>query len=739
MSGYDASDNYVPEWLEADDVDAEDFEDWLLYSRGDEEEAARDRRGEGEPDSEGDSEEHDFEDRALTALRALTGSATAHFRPGQIKAIKSVAARRERVLVVQRTGWGKSAVYFVATKLLREDGAGATIIVSPLLALMRNQIAAGRAAGLRIETINSTNNDDWPDIQERIANDDVDALIISPERFANQQFLDEVLPNLAPRAGLFVVDEVHCISDWGHDFRPDYRRIGRLLDLLPRNVPVLGTTATANDRVVRDIEAQFGTEMTTIRGPLDRESLRLDAIDMPSRAHRMAWLAEVIPTLPGTGIVYCLTVHDAHRLAGWLRREGIAAESYAADLGLEERLELEERLLRNDLKVLCATSALGMGYDKPDLGFVFHYQSPGSPIAYYQQVGRAGRAIPDAVGVLLSGAEDKDIQDWFMKTAFPSEEHAGLVLDLLEERSAWMSVGAIEEQVNLRRTRITHMLKVLEVEGVVERSGAKYRRTLQRWTYPTERIEQVAEARRMEQAGMQRYLDSEDCLMLVLREMLDDPTAAPCGRCSRCAGRVWEIEPARESVARARSFLRGDHLTFEPRKQRPSGGRIKESERVEIGHALGVWADGGWGSEVRDGKSTGHYPDALADALVGLVRDVGLDPAPEWVTAVPSTRAPALVADLALRVAQRLGLPFAPVVVKVGASEPQKTRENSAQQYGNVASAFEVQGEVPSGPVLLIDDVVDSRWTITVVGNLLRVAGSGPVHPVVLAQATPNE
>jgi len=459
---------------------------------------------------------------------------------------------------------------------------------------------------------------------------------------------------------------------------------------------------------------------------------------MPSRAHRLAWLSEIIPTLEGTGIVYCLTVNDAHRLAEWLRNEGIAAESYAADLSTDTKTRLEDRLLRNDLKVLCATSALGMGYDKPDLGFVIHYQSPGSPISYYQQVGRAGRAIPNAVGILLSGAEDSDIQEWFMQTAFPSRPEAETLIELLEKRADWTSLPAIEERVNLRRGRLQQMLKVLEVEGVVERNGMKYRRTLKKWTYPEERLAKINAARRIEQDAMLKYISSDICLMQILRGLLDDPESVPCGRCTRCVERPYSVDADRGTVGRARDFLRGRPLTFEPRKQYSGGSKIPENRRVEQGRALGVWNDGGWGSETREGKEAGEFSDALVASLVETVKAARLSPKPEWVTGIPSLRAPTLVLSLAQRVADGLGIPYVASIAKVRESQPQSTRANSAQQHSNVATSFEVAGEVPSGPVILIDDLVDSRWTMTVVGEALLEAGSGAVHPVVLAVTTPG-
>jgi ATP-dependent DNA helicase RecQ len=679
---------------------------------------------------------NDFSAAAHAVLGRLVGDPAATFRDGQLEAIAALVEDRRRVLVVQRTGWGKSAVYFVATRLLRERGAGPTLLVSPLLALMRNQIEAGERGRVATATINSDNRDDWDRVADDLGSDAIDLLLVSPERFANPRFREEVLPTVAPRVGLLVVDEVHCISDWGHDFRPDYRRIGRLLGDLPRGVPVLGTTATANNRVVSDIEDQFGHDLLTIRGPLARPSLALDAHVMPSQPERLAWLATVIPTLPGTGIVYCLTVADTERVAGWLTRQGIDAAAYSGETDSELRRTLEDRLLANELKVLVATSALGMGYDKPDLAFVIHFQSPGSPIAYYQQVGRAGRALDHAHGVLLAGHEDRDIQDYFIRTAFPPQEQAEAVVGVLADRGDWVKIAELEAEVNLRRGRLTAMLKVLEVEGAVEKDGTRYRRTPAPWSYPAARIEHITAQRRAEQQVMADYLASDTCLMELLGRVLDDPTAGACGRCARCTGVGIDVAPAPALVAEAQQHLRGQPLVIDPRAQRPTGGRIPPDHRLEPGRALSFWGDGGWGRQVQQEKGEGRFGDDLADALARMVRAWAPEPAPRWVTFVPSDRQPELVAGLAERLARTLRLPLHAVVSKVRATAPQPTMENSAQQHANVADAYAIADVIPAGPALLVDDVVDSRWTITVIGSALREAGSGPVLPVALAQAS---
>ena len=675
----------------------------------------------------------------------------ASFRPGQLEAIEAVARDRSRVLLVQRTGWGKSAVYFIATKVLREQGAGPTLLVSPLLALMRNQIEMATRIGVRAETINSTNPDEFEPIAERLANDEIDLLLVSPERFANERFRDRMLSVIARTVGLLVVDEAHCISDWGHDFRPDYRRIVRVLEALPAGVPVLCTTATANDRVIADITDQLGDELQTFRGTLDRESLALAVADVPSQAERMAWLAETLPSMEGSGIVYVLTIADGERVAAFLRRQGIDAEAYSGATDNDDRIRLEQALLANELKALVATSALGMGFDKPDLGFVVHFQSPGSPIAYYQQVGRAGRALDHAPAILLCGVEDRDIQNYFIETAFPPRDQAERIVGLLEDSAASgpMSLNDLMATVNVRRGRLESMLKVLEVDGAVARERGGYVRTDSRWQYPAERVEHITALRRHEQEAMRRYARHDGCLMEFLRRELDDPGAEPCGRCMWCTASPLLVDPSPELRAAAREHLRGSDLFVEPRKQWPSGlaalgvpkGKIAETERPELGRALSVMGDGGWGRPVAAGRGEDErFADELVDASASLIgsrwRPV---PAPAWVTCVPSMAHFDLMPDFAKRLAAALDLPFHEVVRKVAENQPQTTMQNSAQQVRNVWDAFEVgsaaAGPMPDGPVLLVDDLADSKWTLTVVARALRLAGSGPVHPFVLATA----
>ena len=407
---------------------------------------------------------------ALNLLRLATDDADVNFRRGQWEAIDSLVNRRARLLVIERTGWGKSSVYFIATRILRNRGRGPTLIVSPLLALMRNQIDAARRLGIRALTINSANREEWPDIRRAVRENEADALLISPERLANDEFVESVLLPVASRIGLLVVDEAHCISDWGHDFRPDYRRLVSVLQRMPGSVPILGTTATANDRVVEDIRAQLG-DFAIQRGNLVRRTLALQKMRLPSQVERLAWLAEHVDSLPGTGVIYTLTRRDANLVEEWLRKHGITARAYYSGVKRDDfedsnayRLHLERKLLRNEIKALVATTALGMGYDKPDIGFVVHYQAPGSIVAYYQQVGRAGRAVSHAIGILMSGDEDADIHEYFRRSAFPVEAWVKAILGVLEE-SDGLRVSHIERAVNLTRGQIEQVLKFLSVDS----------------------------------------------------------------------------------------------------------------------------------------------------------------------------------------------------------------------------------------------------------------------------------
>ncbi|MFV2000232.1 MAG: RecQ family ATP-dependent DNA helicase, partial [Acidimicrobiia bacterium] len=676
--------------------------------------------------------------RALRSLRLLTANPDAEFRDGQQEAIDAVLGGSHRALVVQRTGWGKSAVYFIATRVLRDRGAGPTVIVSPLLALMRNQVEAASRLGLTARTVNSTNRATWENVFEEIDDDEVDLLLISPERLNNPSFRADILPKIISRMGLLVIDEVHCISDWGHDFRPDYRRLERIVAALPPSTPVLGTTATANDRVVEDIVTQLGDNLVTIRGTLDRPSLQLQVIDMPDKAQRLAWLAQTIPTLDGSGIVYTLTIADANRTAAFLRSRGIDAAGYTGQTESDARLRIEERLSDNDLKVVVATSALAMGYDNPFIQFVVHFQIPGSAISYYQQVGRSGRAVDSAYGIALAGAEDVRIQDYFIDSAFPPESVVNDILDALSEHGG-LRLTELLTYVNIRQARLEATMNLLDVEGAVYNDDGAWYRAVQRWTYPTERFDHVTNQRRIEQAAMRRYVHADDCLMAELRTLLDDP-AERCGRCANCLGSLLPEAVNPEMLRAAEVFLASESIVIEPRLRPPRGidDLTLTSQKLEPGRALSRYNEGGLGELVRQGKYETHrFDDSLIDAAARFIQRWRPQPAPQWLTGVPDRAPNRVLETFAKQLAERLSLEYIQAVRRTADNPPQKTMENSFMQANNVLEAFSVR-TVQSGPVLLVDDIIDSRWTMTVIGNLLLQQGSGPVIPFALSYAGNN-
>lgn len=685
--------------------------------------------------------------QALSLLRQALKTPTAAFRPGQWEAINQVVNRKGRLLVVERTGWGKSSVYFISTRLLRQQGMGLTIIISPLLALMRNQLEAAQRFGLRAETINSTNTDDWPLIQQQVLGDQIDVLFISPERLGNDKFMAEVLLPIADRVGLFVVDEAHCISDWGHDFRVDYRRIVNILRQLPRNLPILGTTATANDRVIEDIQSQLG-DFQVQRGSLDRSSLHLQTLVLPDQPARLAWLAQNLPQLPGTGIVYVLTKRDANQVARWLQHRGIDALPYYAGVTQENfensdayRVHLEEKLLANDLKALVATTALSMGYDKPDLAFVVHYQMPGSVVGYYQQVGRAGRGIAKAYGVLLAGKEDEAIHEFFRRSAFPPQSRIDQILQTLAQADQGLSVPQLEKRLNYKHGQIDHALKYMSVESPspVIKDKSKWLRTPVPYQLDRNKISYLTQQRYLEWQQVVAYVQHESCLMAYLQQQLDDPNPAPCGRCANC--QETSLSPTIEpSIGQqAASFIKHDDIPLKPRKQLPpEANPYGLSARLgtlaaEEGRILSRWRDAGWGTLVAEDKARGHFSDQLVVAIAEMIQKRWKpNPIPRWVTCVPSRNHPKLVPDFAQRLAQKLRLPFKPLIEKVRDTPPQKNQENSYFQAMNIDQAFALSETPPESPVLLVDDAVDSGWTLTILAALLRQQGSGPVFPVVL-------
>ena len=679
--------------------------------------------------------------RALEILRIGTNDPHSKFREGQEDAVRHVVEGRGRLLVVQKTGWGKSFVYFIATKLLREAGLGPALLVSPLLSLMRNQIAAAERMGVCALQMTSANTAEWPLVEEYLKDDEADILLVSPERLGIDQFRTEVLSEIAGRISLLVIDEAHCISDWGHDFRPHYRLIERIARTLPANLRLLATTATANDRVLDDLSDVLGPNLKVLRGDLNRPSLTLQTVRLAQQSERLVWLAEQIPLLPGSGIVYTLTVRDANQVADWLRSRGIEVEAYTGQSG-DSREHLEQLLLNNEVKALVATVALGMGFDKPDLGFVVHYQSPASVVAYYQQVGRAGRSMDAAYGVLLSGEEETEISDFFIHSAFPTRGEVRQVIAALESVPDGLSVPSLLGKVNISQARIEKTIALISLESPapIAKVGTKWQLTAARLSDEFwERAERLTRLRIEERSQMQEYVELESGHMDFLIRALDGEP----GEAQALKLPDLPVEASPELVQEAVSFLRRTNLVIQPRRRWPAGGlpefdvrgNISSNLQAELGRALCIWRDAGWGDLVRQGKyEIGCFADELVHACTDIVANWCPQPAPEWVTCVPSLRHPDLVPRFAEKLANQLELPFHPVLQKIADRAEQKSMANSTQQARNVDGSLAVSSQsIPQGPVLLLDDMVDSRWTMTVAAWLLRTTGSGKVWPLALA------
>ncbi|WP_226023942.1 RecQ family ATP-dependent DNA helicase [Halomicrobium salinisoli] len=668
----------------------------------------------------------------------------AEFRPQQWQAIDGLVNEKDRLLLVQRTGWGKSTVYFIATKLLREQGEGPTLIISPLLALMHNQIQdAERQLDLEAKTINSNNTEDWEDAKQSVVDGDCDILLVSPERLGNQEFQEDVLLEMEDEFGLLVVDEAHCISDWGHDFRPDYRRIKRILQDLPEHIPVAATTATANDRVVDDVTEQV-PDLDVIRGDLVRDSLRIQTIEMDSKAERLAWLAENLEDLPSSGIVYCLTTDEVEIVAEWLTQRGLSVEPYHGGMDGDRRRDLEDRLLDNDVDALVATNALGMGFNKPDLGWVVHFQRPPNLIRYYQEIGRAGRGLDEAFAILFSGEEDDEIAEFFIEQAFPEPDDFDTVLQTIEESDEPLYKYQVLQRANISWKAATKCLDILRVENALIRVDDGFEQTSKDWSYDHERIESITEHRWEELAQIQEFVETDACLTKFIDDALDGSLASRCGQCANCVGEFVPSSVRNDDLVQTAidHYREASSEQISARYYMPDrdGGRskINESRKPEDGRVLCTYGDPGLGSLVSEQKDSGTvYDDRLVDAAVEYIQEEwDPSPKPAWVTAVPSRCEIDQVRDLAKRIARGLAVPYEDGLHKVASTAPQEELANSYQKRWNVDGVFEPVDGTLSGPVLLVDDTVNSRWTLTEAGMMLRDAGSEAVYPFALAKRT---
>jgi ATP-dependent DNA helicase RecQ len=667
----------------------------------------------------------------------------AEFRDGQLEAILSVISGN-RTLVVQKTGWGKSLVYFLATKIMREESSGVTIVISPLLSLMNNQQESAAKIGLKTTFINYTiKGDTRTEVIENLIKNKFDVLFITPETLLSEEIQSKLIPFL--KVGLLVVDEAHCISDWGHDFRLDYTKLIRVIKNLPPNIPILATTATANDRVIEDIKSQFGNDVEIIRGDLTRESIHIQVIELENQADRYAWIVENIHKMPGSGIIYCLTVSSCNHLAEYLIKSGINAYSYHADLDEEEAAVREKMLQNNQIKVLVATVKLGMGYDKDDIGFVIHFQKPGNVVSYYQQIGRAGRNIPVSYAILLCGKEDDDINNYFIESAFPSIDEMSRIIDILKQNGG-MGKTYILRELNIKYNRLEKALGFLEKYGDIYYDGGKYYKTSRAFVPNIQLIEKITAIRRRELMTMNEYIKITDCYMQYIARKLDDHNAKKCCKCANCI-EIKEFSNIinERNVSNARAFIKNKIMMLDHRRQWANGLKVDNALRIpdlcqsEDIICLSSYGDSGWGTIVRDGKYRhGRFDDILVEATVKIWKEKIAEYDIKYVVPVPSLRHPVLVPDFARRVAEKLEIKYVEAISKNLDVPAQKNMENSFFQCKNTIGCFKVNATV-SGNILLIDDMVDSKWTLTSCAYILRKSSGGKVYPFALANTRQSE
>lgn len=666
----------------------------------------------------------------MKILRQTYGQ-NANFRRGQYEAIESVMLRK-RTLVVQRTGWGKSLVYFISAKMLRKKKRGLTMVVSPLLVLMDNQREMAEKLNLKCDVLNSTVKSRRAEIIDSLINDELDVIFVTPETL----FASDVQSSLHRfRIALFVIDEAHCISDWGHDFRLEYGKLGRIISQMPPNVSVLAVTATANDRVVNDLRTQLGNDVYVSRGKLTRESLHIQVLRLDTRAKRYAWLLENLNKLPGTGIIYCLTRRNCEELSAFLNHYGLNTMAYYS--GNDETLNTEaiEKFHGNKIKAITATIKLGMGYDKGDIAFVIHFQTPANIVSYYQQIGRAGRNISEAYAFLMAGGrEDTRINNFFIETAFPTRGESRNIYRVISSGEG-VKLSEIESSLNIRHARVIKALDFLENDGFIYREGTRYYASAKSFVYDSKHYREITRIRKQEMNQMQELISTNECYSRFIVNCLDDDEENNCGRCSNCLGHhIYPGLTLKPSTLRlAEEWINSRVLEILPRLKWPDWKKI---DYVNMnGICLSKYGDSGYGSMVSKGKyETLRFPDELversAEVLMPLVTQKGI----RGITFVPSLRS-SIVKDFASRLALRMGIALYDSLGKLPA-EPQKDMENSAYQCENARQSFYVKTKRLPSRLILVDDVVDSRWTLTVCGYKLMEAGCLEVYPFALADSS---
>ncbi len=647
-----------------------------------------------------------------------------HFYDEQWNAIERLLSGK-RVLVIEKTGFGKSLCYqFTATQL-----PGMAIIFSPLIALMRDQVAYLQSIGIPSECVNSGQT---PEKNTRILEEarqgKIKILYITPERQENRRW-QEIVKQLD--LSMVVVDEAHCISVWGHDFRPAFRRIINLVQLLPETLPVLATTATATQRVAEDIMTQMGENISLIRGDLLRENLNLRVVNVDSEDAKMEWLAEFFRNQEGTGLIYTGRRADTDLYASWLKHIGISATNYNAGLDRELRKEIEEGLKSNRWRCVVSTNALGMGIDKPDIRFIIHTQIPASPTHYYQEIGRAGRdGLPTEIA-LLYNPEDKDLPEYFIRNSRPAIKNYLRAIEALKQEP--LGTYDLTRRTNLTRTQVGVILNDLVDQGIVCQvafgGSRKYEYQSNAPFLDIRPFEKLRRFKFGELKKMIEYAESSNCRMDYLCRYLGDTSVGRCGKCDNDLNRRHQATITDGGREKIRDFWN----TYFPELKVGSS----RSNLVD-GIASSYYGVSNVGAIIHHCKyeNGGHFPDyLLVQTLRAYRKHFGREEF-DLVVYVPPTESGDLVEIFAKRVAKNLHFSVSDGLKKMRVTKPQKVFQNSVLKRDNVKEAFyyENPSDIRGKSILVVDDILDSGATIKEIGRAFTKLGAAKIAPLVIAK-----
>ena len=641
----------------------------------------------------------------------------------------------QRILLIHRTGFGKSLCYQFPAILFD----GITVVFSPLIALMRDQIQQLNSLGILAECVNSEQTEEEnSEILRRAVQNEVKILYIAPERQENLQWLEAVKEmNLS----MVVIDEAHCISVWGHDFRPAFGRIINLVKSLPHDSPVLATTATATEKVAQDIIQQMEGNVMYIRGNLMRENLILNVVRVFSEDDKLAFLARYVPKFQGTGIIYTGTRVNTEVYSNFLNRRGIDAVNYNAGFDPETRRYIEEGLLNNRWKCVVATNALGMGIDKPDLRFIIHTQIPASPIHYYQEIGRAGRDGKKALIILLYNPEDRELPEHFIENSRPPIDNYQRVIDRLKERT--MGIRDLMRKTNLNRTKIEVIVGDLVnqsiVNEVVSDRSKKYEYLGVAPQLDTTAFDEFREFKSRELDKIIEYAETDKCRMFYLCDYLEDRDVKVCHKCDNCRGKKWIYEINAEWQEKVDDFKNNyfPEIDLVPKSQQDKPLPERKSKLVN-GVAFSYYGFSNVGSTIHHCKyeNGGDFPDFLLDGVLKVYHSYFKDEKFDLIIYAPPTQSGDLVKNFAEKVSTALEIPLSHGLIKRRDTEPQKVFQNTLLKKDNVKDAFEYKNhaEVKGKNVLLIDDICDSRATIKEIGKLMSKRGVNKIAPLVIAK-----